>query len=102
MVQPWSHIIHNKNPSERAIQDVKGVAETIVDRTGANSREWFKALEYQNYLHNRDKVWKQGLKLHRVKHLTYLPCKSLPDGKKCYIYSLMNLFLIQKRVLHFL
>ncbi len=34
-----------QNPSEREIQDVKEETQTLIDRTGADSRAWFIGMD---------------------------------------------------------
>ncbi len=42
-----------QNPSERVILDIKAGAQTLLGCTGADSRAWFKVMEFYSYLHNR-------------------------------------------------
>ena len=41
-----SHINQHQNPAERRYQDVKRMANTLLDRTGAPPSLWFLALTY--------------------------------------------------------
>ena len=45
-----SHII--QNPAERRIQDVKNLANIIMDRTATPAELWYLAVEYAAYLLN--------------------------------------------------
>ena len=46
----------NHNPAERRYQDIKRLANTILDRTGAPNNLWLLALRYASFVYNHTAV----------------------------------------------
>ena len=46
----------NQNPAERRYQDIKRLANTILDRTGAPNDLWLLALRYASFVYNHTAV----------------------------------------------
>jgi transposase InsO family protein len=61
-IDDWQSEPHrqNQNPAERRYQDIKRLANRVIDRTGAPPRLWLLALRYASFVYNHSAVESLG------------------------------------------